>query len=242
MNRPRTLHVLAAGAALSFLAVPLAGPAFAQTDTTRVPRASVDLDGVRTRCLAAVDRRFTTLDELDAKVTAAKHLSDGEESDLRATIGATRTGLTGLRAEIEGDTDAASMREDCKAIVDDYRVYVLVAPQVRLLTGADSAQTAVDALDGTVIPKLQSAIDAAAAAGTDVTEATQLLDEVKASTTEADSLSDGVLSSVSPLTPADYNAGTAAPVLHDARTDLATVARDLKSARADIDQIRTLLG
>ena len=48
----------------------------------------------------------------------------------------TRAGLTALRAEIEGDTDATELRADCRRIVDDHRVYVLLAPQVRLIVGA----------------------------------------------------------------------------------------------------------
>jgi hypothetical protein len=252
MKRPRTRHAIAAAAALTMfavplalfavplalLAVPLAGPALAQEDPP--PRSSIDLDGVRNRCLAAIDRRVTTLDELDARVTAAARLSDGQEAELHATIDATRSGLGALRTEIERDTDAAALRRDCTRIVEDHRVYLLLAPQVRLLTAADSAQTVVARLEE-VISTLQSAIDAAAAGGTDVTEAARLLDAVRANTAEADTLSLGVLDAVSPLTPADYNAGTAAPILRQARTDLATVAKDLAAARADIDTILALL-
>jgi hypothetical protein len=249
MTRPRPLHALAATAALTFLAVPLATPVLAQdepaqsesqTATTRVPRPSIDIETVRARCLDAVDRRFTTLDELDAAVSGAQRLSDAQEAALHATIDATRSGLTGLRAEIEGDTDTAELRADCKRIVDDYRVYVLLAPQVRLLVGADSAQSVVATLES-VIPRLQAAIDDAAANGEDVTEATRLLEAVKADTAEADALSQHVLDTVSPLTPADFNDGTATPVLRQARADLATVAADLASARADIGLLVDLL-
>jgi hypothetical protein len=244
MKRPRTRHALAVTAALTLLAVPLAGPVFAEGEaapTTRVPRPALDIDNVRARCVAAIDKRFATLDQLDAKVTGADRLSDGQEAALHATIGSTRDGLTGLRAEIEGDTDATELRTDCTRIVEDYRVYVLLAPQVRLVTAADSAQSVVATVDSTV-PKLQAAIDEAAANGDDVTEATRLLGAVTKSNAEADALSDGVLAAVSPLTPADYNAGTAAPVLRDARADMATVAKDLAAARANIALLVDLLG
>jgi hypothetical protein len=242
--RSGSIKVVAASAALTFLAVPLASPVFAegettQTPTTRVPR-TVDLDAVRTRCLSAIDRRFATLDELDAKVSAAAKLSDGQEAELHASIDATRTGLSGLRGEIEGDTDATELRNDCRRIVDDYRVYVLLAPQVRLITAADSAQTIVATLES-VIPRHKAAIDEAAANGQDVTEANRLLDSIEASTAEADTLSQGVLDAVGPLTPADFNDGTAAPILRQARADLATVAKDLASARANIGLLVDLL-
>jgi hypothetical protein len=85
------------------------------------------------------------------------------------------------------------------------------------------------------------AIDAAAAAGEDVTEATGLLAEVRTSIGAADGLAAGVLDAVTPLAPADYNAGTAAPVLRDARRDLGEVAGELTEVRADLARIRTLL-
>jgi hypothetical protein len=245
VKRPRTVHALAAAAGLTFLAVPVGVPAFAQGDaptTTRAPRAAWAIDAIRSRCLAAVDRRFATLDELDARVTAAERVSDEQEAELHATIADTRAGLTALRTEIEGDADAdaADLRADCKRIVDDHRVYVLLAPQVRLTVGADSAQSAISTLD-TVIPELQAAIDAAAAGRADVTEATRLLDAMKSATAEADSLSAAVLAAVRPLTPSDYNDGSASPVLRDARADLATVARDLRSVRANARAIADLL-
>jgi hypothetical protein len=245
MKRPRSRHVLAAAAALSVLAVPLAGAASAQSGAeptaTSAPRTSTRIDAVRSRCLAAVDRRTTTLDSLDARLSAAQHVSDEQEAQLHATIDATRQGLSSLRAEIESDGDATALREDCRRIVEDFRVYVVLAPQVRLLAAADSAQSAVARIDE-VVPTLQSAIDDAAAGGADVTEPTRLLAEVQSVSADADARAEGVLTSVTPLTPADHDAGTATPVLRQARTDLLTVAKDLRTARADIATIHDLLG
>ena len=125
MKHPRPRHAFAATAALTLLSLPYAGAAFAQSDAppaTSAPdrpttRSSVDIERVRARCLAAIDRRFATLDELDGRVTNARHLSDAEEAELHETIGATRTGLAALRTEIEGDTDVTELRDDCRRIV-----------------------------------------------------------------------------------------------------------------------------
>jgi hypothetical protein len=244
MKRPRPRHALAAAAALTALTVPLAGAAFAGsengTDATSTPGSTLDLDGARARCVTAVDRRLTTLDQLDTRLTEARYVSDEQEAALHESIGAARDGLTALRAEMASDTDRAELRDDCRRIVTDFRVYLLLTPQVRMIGAADSVDHAVARLDG-AIADAQAAIDEAAAGGADVTEPTRLLEEVRAATSEADTLADGVIAAVTPLTPADYDAGTAGPVLRSARRDLVTVAKDLRSARADLVQIHRLL-
>jgi hypothetical protein len=114
---------------------------------------------------------------------------------------------------------------------------VLVAPQVRLTAAADATKQAVSTVDQ-VIPKLETAIQTAANAGKDVTEPTKLLADLETRSASASSLADGVLTAVTPLTPADYNAGTARPVLDKARADVKTALEDLRTARTDIRTIR----
>jgi hypothetical protein len=164
-------------------------------------------------------------------------VSDAEKQPLLASIDATRSGLTTLRSKIDADTQLTELRSDCRSIVDDYRVYVLLAPQVRLTVAADASKQAVSALDQ-AIPKLETAIQNAANAGKDVTEPNALLDDIKAHRASASNLADGVLAAVSPLTPADYNAGRAQPVLNTARAEMKTALGDLRTARNDIRTIR----
>jgi hypothetical protein len=229
MIRSRSRNVaVAAAATVTLLAVPFAASAFAEGDAPKPREAAVD--AVRARCDAAVDQRLATLDRLSAQVKGAVRVPDGDKQALLATIDATRTGLTGLRAEIDGDTELGALRTDCRRIVDDHRVYVLLAPQVRLTLGADLAQQAVGTLD--------QAIADAAATGKDVTDATARLDDAKAQRAAAETLAEGVIDAISPLTPADYNAGTAQPVLAKARTDLKTAVGDLRTARNDVRTIR----
>jgi hypothetical protein len=236
MIRSRSRKVaVAAAATVTLLAVPFAASAFAEGDAPKPREAAVD--AVRARCDAAVDQRLATLDRLSAQVKGAVRVPDGDKQALLATIDATRTGLTGLRAEIDGDTELGALRTDCRRIVDDHRVYVLLAPQVRLTLGADLAQQAVGTLDQ-AIAKLDQAIADAAATGKDVTDATARLDDAKAQRAAAETLAEGVIDAISPLTPADYNAGTAQPVLAKARTDLKTAVGDLRTARNDVRTIR----
>jgi hypothetical protein len=240
MNPLSIRTAAAALAAAATLSVGLAAPAFAATPTTRVERPVADLDAVRARCDAAIAERLTKLDQLTAQVNGAAHVSAAQKDTLLATIAATRNGLTGLRSEIAADTDKTELADDCRRIVDDYRVYVLLTPRVHLVIGADSAQSAVAALNS-MVPKIDAAIAAAKATGIDTSAAESLLTDLKTKTAEADTLSASVLAAVSPLTPADYNAGTARPVLDHARADLAKAAADLVAARNDAREIARLL-
>jgi hypothetical protein len=252
MDRPRPRHALLATAMLTALAVPIALPASARdTTSTDAPRPqhttrpqrtrpTVDLETVRARCVGAIDQRLAALAALDHRIATANRLSDEQAAGLTATIDATRTGLTTLRVEVEADPDATTLREDCKRVVEEHRVYVLLGPQVRVVIGADSAQSAVDLVEGS-LDDVQAAIDAAEADGEDVTEATRLLAEVQGSIAEADALAAGVLDAVAPLTAADFNDGSAAPLLREARGDLGQAARELAAARADLARIRALL-
>jgi hypothetical protein len=232
MKTSRIITTLALAAGLS---VPFAAAASAAPTTTRVDR-TVDLETVRTRCEQAIDNRFGQLDRLSNQVNAAVHVSQAQKDALQASISATRTGLTSLRATIAADTERETLVADCKRIVTDYRVYVLVSPQVHLLIGADAAQSGVDALNAAV-PKAEAAIAAAKAQGEDTSAAEALLADLKTQTAAADALSHGVIASVTPLTPADYNNGTARPVLEQARADLARAGQDLKQAGSDARQL-----
>ena len=213
MKRPRTVHTLAAAAGLTFLAVPCRGAGVRPGRHARRPPgrpAPIDLDAIRTRCLAAVDRRFATLDELDAKVTrrrARVRRAGGRAARHRSPPPG--PGSPRCATEIEGDTDAADLRTDCKRIVDDHRVYVLLAPQVRLTVGRGQSRSPRSAPSTRWSRSSRPPSTRRRAGGADVTEATGLLDAMKSATAEADSLWAAVLAAVSPLTPADYNDGSA---------------------------------
>ena len=47
------------------------------------------------------------------------------------------SGLTALKTKVAGETTEAAVRADGKSMVDDYRVYILVAPKVHLTHALD---------------------------------------------------------------------------------------------------------
>ena len=89
--------------------------------------------------------------------------------------------------------------------------------------------------------RLASLIDAAAAAGKDVTEARAHLAAMEAAIDEALASVAGVADEVLPLTPADWNAGTAGPILRAAREAIANARADLGTAKSEARQVLAAL-
>lgn len=193
-----------------------------------------------------VDRRITTLNELDARVAGSAILTPDHANQLRhsgpnpVNYDAEKAGLTALKAKIDGETDIAELRLDIEAIAKDYRVYLLVVPKTHLVTAADAGDKAVDKL-GEVATRLEEAIAKAAGQGKDVTQANALLADLKAKAAQADALIAPIAGSVMPISAADFNAGPGKTAIDNAR-ESARQARDLlKGAREDARQIIALL-
>jgi hypothetical protein len=161
-------------------------------------------------------------------VASARHLTDGHRAALTGVIDDTTTRLQTLRSEIEAATDAGALRERCRSIFSEYRVFALVLPRTRLVVASDASVAAADKLDD-LAGKLGAAIAQAEAAGRDVTQAKTDLEAMKekiaSGRTSAASVADAVLA----LTTADWNADH--NVLLPARKSLQSAGRDLRAAR-----------
>ncbi|MGD0248027.1 MAG: hypothetical protein ABSB75_03140 [Candidatus Limnocylindrales bacterium] len=187
-----------------------------------------------------ISRRFTTLDALSARVTASKVLTSADAAALKSEIGSTKSGLTSLKAAIDAETDVAALKADIAKIATDYRVYLLVVPQVNLLNAADGVMAAQTRFAG-INTKLADAIAAAKAAGKDTTAAQASLDAMNAAVTKAVGLAGPLPAALLPLTPAQYNAGTAGPIIASARTALGQARDQLKAAVAAAKACRDAL-
>lgn len=228
--------IVAASAIAAGLAVPVTADA-ATTSTTR------DLSTARARCEAAIDVRLAKLDKLDNRVTNAKRLTDAHRQTATNINSKARAGLTDLRTKISQDNDAAVLRQDCRSIVLDYRIFALRAPQEYLAIAGD-AESAVVAKLESIEPKIQDAIDRAKANGKDVSGAQTAFDDLKAKVADAAKQDDKVADTVLGYTPADYSANhnvllpartavkAAAVDLHAARDDVRTIVHDLRSQSA----------
>src|SRR5581483_9470241 len=166
MNPLRTRLAAAALGAGLVIAVPAAawaGPLRSTTSTsstaTAAPSGSTRLtiDDLRTKCLAAIDVRLPALASARSDVAANPFLTDADRSALTTDIDATTTRLQSLQGEIRADTDLASLRDHCRSIFADNRVFALVLPRTRLVVGADTATAAGAKLTG-IAQKLAAAV------------------------------------------------------------------------------------
>lgn len=236
--------VAAGGVALCLTFAGIAGaihvPPGATSTTTpgAKPAATsgVDPAAVKAKCVAAIQQRLATLDQLTSRVNSAKHLTAGNRATLLADIQSDRTGLTSLEGEINGETTLLQLKVSCPKIVNDYRVYLLLVPQVHMVVAADAGNAAIDDFNKAT-SLLQKAINAASTHGVDpakVADAQARSADAQAKITDAKAKVDPVVAELVALTPADINNGSAQSVLASAKAALAAARDDLKLARADL--------
>ena len=203
-------------------------------------RAGATVETLRAFGNCEINRRLATLNDLSARVSSSKVLTGSDAAALTVEIGSTRAGLTSLKATIDAETSIPALKVDIVKIATDYRVYLLVVPQVNLVSGSD-AVLASQARFATLNTNLTARIAAAKAKGKDVTAAQADLDKMNAAVTAAVGLASPLPAALLPLTPAQYNGGTAGPILANARTALGKARDDLKAAVADAKACRDAL-
>jgi hypothetical protein len=179
-----------------------------------------------------IDRRLDTITRLQSRVANAGGLTDADRTTLRSQLATDTRGLTALRGKIDGETDINALRADLGKIVTDFRIYLLMVPKTDEVIAADTELAGVARL-GIVSTNLQARIDVAKAAGKDVTQAQSDLTAMNAKVVQISPLVQGIPAAVLPLTPAQYNDGSAKPILTSSRTSLQSGRRLLVGARAD---------
>lgn len=187
-----------------------------------------------------IARRFTTLDNAATKISGSKVMTSADKSALSGEVASTKSGLTALKAKIDAETSLPALKLEVRQIATSFRVYLLVVPQVNLVNGADAVQ-ATKAVFDKVNTTLTARIAAAKAAGRDTTAAQADLDAMNAAVSQALSSTAPLPAALLPLTPAQYNAGMAGPVLTNARATLVQARGLLQAARKDAQACRDAL-
>jgi hypothetical protein len=205
--------------------------------TTAAPSAHDErnLESRRSRCVAAIDDRFSALAAAKAALAAASHVTDDHRAALTALLDDTTTRLQALQGEITADTEVSSLKAHCRSVFHDNRVFGLVLPRTRLVVASDVSGALADKLDE-VAEKLSAAIAEAEAAGLDVTQAKAHLEAMKTKIASGRALAASVPGAVLGLTPADWNADHS--VLAPARQALQSARSDLRGARELAGQVR----
>jgi hypothetical protein len=220
----KVLLVLAVTLGLTAVAAP---PAYAADPLSEAKRAVT----------ARIDARLVALRAMTEAVNQAKRLTAAHRTELTNLLTATTAGLTALKSEVAAETTVAEVRADASRMIDDYRVYLLVAPKVHLTRALDIEAASIEALRK-AYDKLTVAVAAAKQAGKDVGDADAKLADLSKQLDAAGSTIAGkaeTLLAIKPGPDAEAIKAAVKPIresVKSARTSLRTAVADAKAVRA----------
>lgn len=227
---------LFAGTALAQL------PAFTATGTGSGQKNLIaqqqNITNLKQRADQEITRRVSSLNALIVKINKIKKLPSSNKTSLITQVQTEINNLNALKLKVDADTDLATLRKDVQSIVQSYRVYAFFIPQINLLIAADALSTNADNLT-VLYNKLQTLVGKSRVTGTTLTNLQNLLSNMQAKITDAQSQYQAVETEVIALTPQGYP--TNKTVLQDARQKLRIGTADLKSARDFGGQIIVIL-
>jgi len=195
----------------------------------------VALSAARTRATAALTRRVAKLHELSAAVAASTGLTSSDRSTLTTDITNDLAGLSALQQKVPTDTSCVAVAAVEHAMVVEFRVFVVMSPQVHLTIAADTETALAGALEG-LEPKIAARITAAKQNGVTVRAAENRFSDLESQVGTATTSSAGVAASVLALTPASYPGSS--QTLENASTKLAAGHLALLRARADLRSLK----
>ena len=201
-------------------------------------KAASSFDQTKRWCLEAVSARQAKLDRMGAKVAAT---ADPHDAPLVALITTAKSGLIAAQAAIEGiASDSAALKEACRSIVTDLRIYALRVPQINLVMTfdkLDAATSKFDALHG----QLVDAVAAAGAAGDpDAAKVHEQLGKLDAKLASVGAKIDAIdVRALLAITPGAYNADK--KVLRPYLQEVRAVRADVKKASQLARHIARLL-
>jgi hypothetical protein len=147
--------------------------------------------------------RVSQLHTLTGAVAGAAALSASDAATLSTDLANELSGVTALEQKVPTDTTCADAIADAHAMVFDYRVYVVMTPQVHLTITADS-ETALGGRITGLEPQITAAITAAGNAGKNVAAAKGALADLESQVGAAGHASSPIPSQVLGFTPVSY--------------------------------------
>ncbi|HEY3872450.1 MAG TPA: hypothetical protein VGM10_29100 [Actinocrinis sp.] len=233
------ISAMAAGAALALVA---ALPAQADSSSASPSPSAASGKGAAKDSLSAaqalvtsrIDGRLSTLQALTTSINSSKYLASADKTTLANQIGSDTSGLTALKSKVASETTVAAVRTDAVAMVDDYRVYLLMAPQVRLSDALDA-----EAAAATTLQNAYTKLSTLLSQNGGITSAEQSeLSDMQAQINAAKSADNGQIATLLGLKPGPDASSLTGSV--KAVSAAAKSARgDLVKARADAKQLRS---
>jgi hypothetical protein len=186
----------------------------------------------------ALSGRVTQLSALLSVVdNSSTQLTPGDRQTLQNDISNFELpAVQGLQPQVQQDTTCQQLRGHARAMVFNYRVYVVMTPQTHLTIVADR-ETAIEQTIVNLEPAINTAILNAQAHGKNVQAAEQAFTDLQNQVSSAQGQTNGQSSQLLSQTPQGYPANWT--VFLDARTNLTNARNDLRAAYTDARQIRT---
>ncbi len=207
MKRPLAITILS-GVTLIALSGTTAMAASTTTGKTKSSTLTqvqqTDLDNLKTKGNAEISRRLTDLNSADKSITDTTKLSSSDQTYLENEVTSEVTGLSNLQTTLAGETTLSAARTDVQSIFSEYRVYALVLPKVRLVSGAD-AELSTDSKLSTLQSQIQTQITADQNAGKNVSAVQADLTTMESKTSAAQSTASSLETNVLPLQPTNYD-------------------------------------
>lgn len=205
--------------------------------------AGASLSTIIARGDADIAARVAALNALNTRVQAMSSVSATQKATLNSELQTNITGLTGLQAQIDANTDVSSARTEDQSIFTSYRIYALVIAQGWILASTDRIAT-ITRLMAALSAKLQARLSAEQSAGVDVTAFTADISDLNAKIADANTQAIAARARVSGLVPDQGNGSVIASnhaALVAARADTRVATQDLQGARKDIDTVTAFL-
>ncbi len=239
MKAALRIGAVTAGAALVLGSGGAAYASSASSTSTSAAKSagSARLDTVKSTANARIQGRLETLHALALAVSDSKYLTADEKSALDQQINADLSGLTALSSKMAAETTAAAVRVDEVAMVDGYRVYLLMAPQTRLTEALAAESDAAATLEKayTALSDL-AAKQSGGATATQKSELADLQSEANAAqSTIANQVTTELAIQPSPNETAIHGA------LEPVKDAVKSARQDLVKARDDAKQLRASL-
>ena len=221
-----------------------AGASASSTKAAKVAAAlATRIQTGQSHATAEIDRRVTVLNNLSTKVSAMTRLNATDKTNIASLITQQVSSLTDLKTKILADTDTTTLKADVKSITDSYRIFMLVVPQINVITTSDSMIETSNMI-GAIGTKLQARVAIAGTAGNNVTALNTLLSDITAKINDAQTQAQNAVLAVASLKPDQGDTATITAnkqAFTTAKGELKTARTDLQTARTDAGKIVTSL-
>lgn len=200
------------------------------------------MTAIQSRDYKMIDQRITGLNKLLARIQEMRNVSDSQKTNITSVIQGLVTEMTALKGKIGTDVSTTTLKTDSQSIMQAYRIYALVEPQLSIIAAADRTQTVIGAIS-VVGNKVQARLNNDSVASSSPAVKTAMADLI-AKLTDANIQSQAAANDVLVLVPDNGDKTkfqSNLTVLKAARTKIQTAQKDIVAVRKDLQTITKVL-